>query len=73
MDENKLEKLARVSGKATSQGLDALTRHGLAGLGAKVVVADLNLHSYEEFRGPRHDRRLPGGGNRGDGRRRDRS
>jgi hypothetical protein len=28
MDETKLEKLARVSGKATSKGLDALARHG---------------------------------------------
>jgi len=28
MEETKLEKLARVSGKATSKGLDALARHG---------------------------------------------
>ena len=28
MDETKLEKLARLSGKATSKGLDALARHG---------------------------------------------
>jgi hypothetical protein len=28
MEETKLEKLARVSGKATSTGLDALARHG---------------------------------------------
>jgi hypothetical protein len=28
MDETKLEKLARVSGKATAKGLDALARHG---------------------------------------------
>jgi hypothetical protein len=28
-EETKLEKLARVSGKATSKGLDALARHGL--------------------------------------------
>jgi len=28
MDENKLEKLARLSGKATSKALDALSRHG---------------------------------------------
>jgi hypothetical protein len=28
MEETKLEKLARVSGKATSRGLDALARHG---------------------------------------------
>jgi hypothetical protein len=28
MDESTLEKLARVSGKATSKGLDALARHG---------------------------------------------
>ena len=27
-EETKLEKLARVSGKATSKGLDALARHG---------------------------------------------
>jgi hypothetical protein len=29
MGETKLEKLARVSGKATSKGLDALARHGV--------------------------------------------
>jgi hypothetical protein len=29
MDETKLEKLARLSGRATSKGLDALSRHGL--------------------------------------------
>jgi hypothetical protein len=28
-EETKLEKLARLSGKATSKGLDALARHGL--------------------------------------------
>jgi hypothetical protein len=28
-EETKLEKFARVSGKATSKGLDALARHGL--------------------------------------------
>jgi hypothetical protein len=28
MDETKVEKLARVSGKATAKGLDALARHG---------------------------------------------
>jgi hypothetical protein len=28
MEETKLEKLARVSGKATARGLDALARHG---------------------------------------------
>jgi len=29
MDETKLEKLARLSGKATSKALDALGRHGI--------------------------------------------
>jgi len=29
LDETKLEKLARVSGKATTKGLDALARHGI--------------------------------------------
>jgi hypothetical protein len=28
VEESKLEKLARVSGKATAKGLDALARHG---------------------------------------------
>src|SRR5262252_1235480 len=40
-------KVAIVTGAA--RGLGRAYAKRLAGLGAKVVVADLNLHSYEEF------------------------
>jgi len=41
------EKVAIVTGAA--RGLGRAYAKRLAGLGAKVTVADLNLHSYEEF------------------------
>ena len=41
------EKVAIVTGAA--RGLGRAYGKRLAGLGAKVAVADLNLHSYEEF------------------------
>ena len=40
-------KVAIVTGAA--RGLGRAYARRLAGLGAKVAVADLNLHSYEEF------------------------
>jgi 3-oxoacyl-[acyl-carrier protein] reductase len=40
-------KVAIVTGAA--RGLGRAYAKRLAGLGAKVAVADLNLHSYEEF------------------------
>ena len=40
-------KVAIVTGAA--RGLGRAYSKRLAGLGAKVAVADLNLHSYEEF------------------------
>ena len=40
-------KVAIVTGAA--RGLGQAYAKRLAGLGAKVAVADLNLHSYEEF------------------------
>jgi 3-oxoacyl-[acyl-carrier protein] reductase len=41
------EKVAIVTGAA--RGLGRTYAKRLAGLGAKVAVADLNLRSYEEF------------------------
>ena len=40
-------KVAIVTGAA--RGLGRVYAKRFAGLGAKVAVADLNLHSYEEF------------------------
>ena len=40
-------KVATVTGAA--RGLGRAYAKRFAGLGAKVAVADLNLHSYEEF------------------------
>src|SRR5690349_25108023 len=48
-------KVAIVTGAA--RGLGRAYAKRLAGLGAKVVVADLNLRSYEEFEGGEGDDR----------------
>jgi 3-oxoacyl-[acyl-carrier protein] reductase len=47
-------KVAIVTGAA--RGLGRAYAKRLAGLGAKVAVADLNLHSYEEFEVEAKDR-----------------
>jgi 3-oxoacyl-[acyl-carrier protein] reductase len=47
------EKVAIVTGAARGLGRGYAKR--LAGLGAKLVVADLNLHSYEEFEAEARD------------------
>ena len=47
-------KVAMVTGAA--RGLGRAYAKRLAGLGAKVAVADLNLHSYEEFEVEAKDR-----------------
>jgi 3-oxoacyl-[acyl-carrier protein] reductase len=49
------EKVAIVTGAA--RGLGRAYAKRLAGLGAKVAVADLNLHSYEEFEAEAKDMR----------------
>jgi 3-oxoacyl-[acyl-carrier protein] reductase len=49
-------KVAIVTGAA--RGLGRAYAKRLAGLGAKVVVADLNLRSYEEFKGRGKDMSL---------------
>src|SRR5580692_10996014 len=46
-------KVAIVTGAARGLGRGYAKR--LAGLGAKLVVADLNLHSYEEFEAEARD------------------
>jgi len=58
-------KVAIVTGAV--RGLGRAYAKRLAGLGAKVAVADLNLRSYEEFEaeGEGHDRREHGCGDRG--------
>jgi 3-oxoacyl-[acyl-carrier protein] reductase len=47
------EKVAIVTGAARGLGRGYAKR--LAGLGAKLVAADLNLHSYEEFEAEARD------------------
>jgi 3-oxoacyl-[acyl-carrier protein] reductase len=49
------EKVAIVTGAA--RGLGRAYAKRLAGLGAKLAVADLNLHSYEEFEAEAKDMR----------------
>jgi 3-oxoacyl-[acyl-carrier protein] reductase len=49
------EKVAIVTGAA--RGLGRAYAKRLAGLGAKVAVADFNLHSYEEFEAEAKDMR----------------